>query len=565
MIHFLPIVERELRVASRKAVTFWSRFGAALIAIGIFVFTCLSTAGANTAQGAGSDLFETLRWIAFLYCLSAGPRLTADCISEEKREGTLGLLFLTDLRGYDVLAGKLVSSSLHGVYSLLAMLPVMGIPLLLGGVTVGDFWRSALTLVGALAFSLVSGLFVSVRARSQRGAAAGTSFLILLFTALLPVGAGLLKLMEELRSIPVPEPLYLLFLIPSPGYAHFLASNSGNLKQDPVFWASVGTTWALTIGLFLLSASMLPRCWQDAPVTKSERSWLRRLVLWMNGGTSGLGAFRAKTLETNPVMWLALRHRLRANSISCGIAPFLAAWVWCCWKFRGDRFDDYLWPWSIVIAVSLHLVLKWTAALESSRMLSRDVRSGAFELVLSTPLSVREILNGQLLALKRQFFFPTLMVLIFDLTMFGFYAFRGGEAEFRERLEIAALIFGGMLMLVFDLWTLFWVGMWVAISAARANRVTGDIIGRVLFWPWIALYLTAAIFGGLFQRSLGVLGSLTEWFVYGCVIDFFLYRWASTHLRREFRSRALMRFEPQPAKVWQKAGRWFGELRGRMS
>ncbi len=563
MIHFLPIVERELRVASRKAVTIWSRFAAALIAVGIFVFTCLSTAGANSAQGAGSELFQTLRWLAFFYCLSAGPRLTADCISEEKREGTLGLLFLTDLRGYDVMAGKLVSSSVHGVYSLLAMLPVMGIPLLLGGVTAGDFWRSALTLVGALAFSLVSGLFVSVRARSQRGAAAGTSFLILFFTALLPLCAGFLKMMSDLHKIPVPEPLYLLFLIPSPGYAQFLASNPGNLNQDPLFWASVGTTWALTIGLFLLSAAMLPRCWQDVPVTKPGRNWFRRLVLWMNGGSSGLGAFRTMTLEASPVMWLALRHRLRANSILLGIVPFLAAWLWCCWKFRDDRFDDYLWPASIVIAVSLHLVLKWSAALESSRMLSRDVRSGAFELVLSTPLSVREILRGQLLALKRQFFFPTLIVLVFDLTIFGFYTVRAGESDVVERLQIAAMLFAGMLMLVCDLWTLFWVGMWVAISAARANRVTGAVIGRVLFWPWIALYLTAAIFGVLFQAGLGFWGNLIEWFLYGSAIDYFLYRWASTHLREEFRSRALMRYEPRSARAWQKAGRWFGELRGR--
>ena len=29
-------------------------------------------------------------------------RNTADSLSAEKREGTLGLLFLTDLRGYDV-------------------------------------------------------------------------------------------------------------------------------------------------------------------------------------------------------------------------------------------------------------------------------------------------------------------------------------------------------------------------------------------------------------------------------------------------------------------------------
>ncbi|HQU46125.1 MAG TPA: hypothetical protein PK867_25150, partial [Pirellulales bacterium] len=42
--------------------------------------------------------------------------LTADCISSERREGTLGLLFLTDLRGHDVVLGKLVVAGLGAFY-----------------------------------------------------------------------------------------------------------------------------------------------------------------------------------------------------------------------------------------------------------------------------------------------------------------------------------------------------------------------------------------------------------------------------------------------------------------
>ena len=40
--------------------------------------------------------------------------MTADCLSEEKREGTLGLLFLTDLRGYDIVVSS-SSAWAHGV------------------------------------------------------------------------------------------------------------------------------------------------------------------------------------------------------------------------------------------------------------------------------------------------------------------------------------------------------------------------------------------------------------------------------------------------------------------
>lgn len=108
---FLPIVERELRVAARNRATSRGRVAVVLIA-GVMVSFMLLTAGAG-ARNAGGGMFQFLSVLAFLYCLFEGTRLTADCLSEEKREGTIGLLFLTDLKGYDVVLGKLVSTSLR--------------------------------------------------------------------------------------------------------------------------------------------------------------------------------------------------------------------------------------------------------------------------------------------------------------------------------------------------------------------------------------------------------------------------------------------------------------------
>ena len=59
----------------------------------------------------GTGIFGVLKWMGMIYACGAGVFLTADCLSEEKREGTLGLLFLTDLRGHDVALGKLLATS----------------------------------------------------------------------------------------------------------------------------------------------------------------------------------------------------------------------------------------------------------------------------------------------------------------------------------------------------------------------------------------------------------------------------------------------------------------------
>src|SRR5216117_2399029 len=172
-MRFLPIVERELRAASRRRGTYWNRALAALSAILVFAGTVWFEGRVATKE-LGKDVFYVLSGLFLLSSLAAGIRYTADCLSEEKREGTLGLLFLTDLKSYDVVLGKLLATSLNSFYSVLAILPPLAIPLLLGGVTPGEFWRMVLLLIATLLFSLSVGMFISATSRDERRAWFGT-------------------------------------------------------------------------------------------------------------------------------------------------------------------------------------------------------------------------------------------------------------------------------------------------------------------------------------------------------------------------------------------------------
>ena len=121
---FLPIVARELRVTARRRGTYRVRMAVALIAMVLTGIIFFVNFGAPQNQ-VGRHLFEGLSVLAIIYCLFSGRISTADCLSEEKREGTLGLLFLTDLKGYDVVLGKLAATSVSAFYGLLAMLPCL--------------------------------------------------------------------------------------------------------------------------------------------------------------------------------------------------------------------------------------------------------------------------------------------------------------------------------------------------------------------------------------------------------------------------------------------------------
>src|SRR6266404_9289456 len=154
---FLPIVERELRVAARRRGTYWNRALAALSAILVFSGT-LWFEGRVAPKELGKDVFHVLSGLFLFSSMMAGIRYTADSLSEEKREGTLGLLFLTDLKGYDVVLGKLVATSLDAFYGLIALLPILALPLMLGGITLAEFGRMALVAINALFFSLALGI-----------------------------------------------------------------------------------------------------------------------------------------------------------------------------------------------------------------------------------------------------------------------------------------------------------------------------------------------------------------------------------------------------------------------
>src|ERR1700678_3297697 len=149
---FLPIVERELRIAARLTATYRNRAIAAGVVMFVALVMLVFGMFASSPSRGGAMIFKTLSFLAMLFCLLEGVRKTADCLSEEKREGTLGLLFLTDLKGYDVVGGKLVATSLNAFYGLMAIVPLLAIPLLMGGITNGEFWRTALVLVNTFFF-----------------------------------------------------------------------------------------------------------------------------------------------------------------------------------------------------------------------------------------------------------------------------------------------------------------------------------------------------------------------------------------------------------------------------
>ncbi len=528
----LPIVFRELRVASRRRGTYWSRVLTAVAATGAGIIVYIFNHD-DTPHNLARVLFETVSWGAFIYCLLTGIRSTADCVSEEKRDGTLGLLFLTDLKGYDVVAGKLVATSLNSFYGLTAIFPVLAIPLLMGGVTNGEFWRIAMVLANTFFFSLAVGMLMSAVCESARKAMAFT-FIVLIFFS---VGLGLMQLISWVeRSHDVSQFLAVL----NPAYSLMEAVDAQYAPGWKEFWWSAALVHGVAWTCLLVASLIVPRSWQDRPTGTAKTGWRAQWRLLAYGASHARREFRRRLLGHNAFYWLAARDRLKPAYVWCTLAAGAAVWVWAAIEFSNDWTFDFFF-YSILFNVMFKL---WVAS-ESGRRLGDDRKLGSLELILSTPISIPEILYGQFLALRRQFLGPLLAVLVLEATLLV-ASLRSSETD--SSLVACYVMFwiGGTIMLLGDLAALMLVGMWVSLTAKNPNRATGITVARVLVLPWaitLGICLLAVLYSISYEAySPGWKSWLAVWYVPGYVVSLLLGTIAWRRLHTQFREVAAHRF-----------------------
>ncbi len=533
MMTFLPIVSRELRIASRRASTYWVRCLAALllIIIGTWFFVMMQS---EPPQEMAIFLFQVLTAIAVFNCLLRGVWSTADSLSEEKREGTLGLLFLTDLKGYDVVLGKLAATSLNGLYGLLAVVPLLAVPLLMGGVTPGEFGRMALVALNTLFFSLTLGICVSSMSRSARSALSVAFLIIFFMTAVLPVfGAYLAHYWQD-------PSVTSYFLMPNPGFSYYLAFDKLYSARQHDYLVSMLTIHGLSWVFFVLACLIAPRSWQDKPSGVKRVRWSENFRSWSYGNIVERIAYRRHLLSKNAYFWLAARARLKPMTLWFVLGLIACGWAWGVAKYHRDWFNEGIY---VATGVLLNLLLKMWFCMEAGQQISEDRKNGALELLLSTPLSVRNILHGQFLALRRQFLGPVVVVLV------AFFLFMVGEsAEYTSKEERTMWVlfwFASMVMLVADLVALYWVGMWQALTARNPTRAASQSFSRILVLPWAAFGLLSLLVGLLSINSNGGPGPgffMGLWFVLGLAADIGFGFWARHKLLTEFRAAAARRY-----------------------
>lgn len=547
----LPVVTRELRVLARGPRLYWQRAGVALVAMlicgGLLLLPPIVRMG-STPQ----TVFTAFTQLWFFYLVFFGCSPATDCISREIREGTLGLLFLTPLKGRDIVLAKLISTSLITLHHLLAVLPILTLPILLGGVSAREAGRITAALLNTLFFVQAFALLISAFYREARRGRVVTIIVLWLWVIVVPSFA-------MFYPRPAAELLHWLAMA-SPRYAFSQASNlsysSGAARAADSFWTSLllsnGTAW-----LFLIIASWrVRRCWRERSIGAGRRRWQEAWQRFRYGDASVREARRQRWMPIDPYYWLITRlrsSRMRAW-ILLSAAGLLAVIIHSA---QGQPSKGELF----FLAVSFGLVLKLAAALSISSMIESQKRTGELELLLAgTPLGIPEITRGIWLAYRKGFTLPLFVVLGLDLLFLACGCltqsgqFSGLPAETAFVLAMVAL----MGLLIADLWALGWVAIWTGITSPKPSAGGATAFARVVILPCVVwgLFLAFLAMAPPTPEATFVFG-LVLWMVVGLFNNSVWVQHSRRKISTEFRSYA-MTYQDEKLTFLGRLGRSLG-------
>jgi ABC-type Na+ efflux pump permease subunit len=367
MTNAWPVVVRELRAESRRPINYGLRLLTAAVIVSVFA-GFLGTAQISVSQ-LGGLLFDVLQQALCLAIWIIVPMMTADCISREKREGTLGLLFLTPLRVPDVIMAKAASHVLRAATLVMTSVPMLVLPFVLGGVVWQQAVLSVATITNALLLGIAAGLFASAKGGS----------------------AIQVMVMAEASA---------LFLASASWLIQCLTSAVANTSFWGWIWqigTIVGFTSIVFPMLIALSVRLLRKTWDQDSAAPEKPKWVetfsdsefwQSVFHWEHG----------KTLDRNPMAWLQ-EYSWTAR---------LTKWGWFLGLLFAEVFSFNYYPG---LQPQLITALSFGVAFSATGSFRRERQTGLLEILLVTPLSVKQLMVGRLWGIFAHFA-PGLLLLM---------------------------------------------------------------------------------------------------------------------------------------------------------
>lgn len=471
-----PVIVRELRQQARQKFTFTLRgVGAGLMTIAAALFSFQFSFGPYLGGWLFAGLHITLFYVIWVLV----PLSASDCISRERREGTLGLLFLTPLRAREIVMAKALAHGLRAMTLLLAVLPVLTIPFILGGVSWQQASMSALVNFSAVCWALAAALVASAGTRSSLRALVGAVTLTIcaIMAHAFTLGAltspgiffsgNMLGFLDE-RLLYGMSPMGMNQVRAGGG---MIRGGAGTLLHGAVQGALVALL--VLYGAILFAAARVRRTWREEPPPQWVQNMQRTFftpVLWR-------GFFKRWMrwkIERNPVGWLEQRTWTGR----------LVTWTWFAIVislYSAIFTDRNFFRNFSGMQMTMAWLIMGSIAASAAGSFRRERESGVLELLLVTPLSAAHIIGGRLRGLWGQFL-PAVATLLVIWMYF--------QSIFRRYDELGKILFFGATFFTLPVLGLYFSLLCRSfIAAFLATLATGLLLPMLLerlaaLWWW---------------------------------------------------------------------------------
>lgn len=430
-----PIVVRLVQGGSRRARHMYIRAGyLALLIVVLLALLLQMQAGAQTFRqlaAAAARAFEMVAYLQIGLICILSPVFMAGAIAQESNPRTWDILLTTPLSAAQIVLGQLFGRLFFILALLLASLPLFALTQYFGGVPGRAVFLSYAVSAGAAV--LVGAVAVALSVNRLAGRRAVFSFYVAVVTylavtigidlALRRGNAGMVTWMTPLNPF-----LALNSLLSPSTYARppeIELAAMGWLKRM-WFGSPVGTWCGLSIGLSLILC-VVSTFTARTIVAEGGTPWYKRML----GLGTRSGRVRApRNVWNNPIAWREAAARqatlpkmiARWSFVAIGLLWGLGLIIY--FHQGGATPDGFRLALMITIWTEL-IVIALVAVNVSATAISREREDGTLDILLTTPITQADYLNGKLRGLI-SYLLPLLAVPLGTLALASVYVLTGG-------------------------------------------------------------------------------------------------------------------------------------------
>jgi ABC-type transport system involved in multi-copper enzyme maturation permease subunit len=491
-----PIFNRELLTTPRQANHYVQRaaYLGLLWVLGITAWQVWvgwdRTATLGDTARFGLLLFQIFAYVQLALFLFFSALSAASAVAREKDRRTFVLLLMTDLRGYEIVLGKLFGSLLRIILLLAGMVPVLAMLLLLGGIAPSQLLQATIIMVATVFAAGSLGSLVALWREKTFATLALTVLFLVLYLCLVQALGFVPDLLRRFgwdssSTVLADMDMWQKWLNPFLSLASVF-----NPLAD--FQAAVAPAYGFAIAMVVMGALLnlyavwRLRVWNPSGEPIMQREKIPEADQEEDRAKAHAAPGTPRAVWANPILWreigtLAYGRRPYLVKLAYAVVFVLIAY-YAYWLFHNTSGHVHSLNLLLCLAFVGVLSLLLVSA-QAVTAITSERDTGALDLLLVTDLTPKEFIFGKLLGIAyntKEFVIPPLLLTVAYAT-YGLLGSAGrGHPEMATPKNVEGAIFADIAFVLVTVFAAV-LGVHVALRTLNSQLAILNSLGTIFF------------------------------------------------------------------------------------